>query len=537
VTLRVGGRDVPAAALGLPSGHVHDHGPAHARPDGLDVAHSHDDPTTVGWLHDNVILRTVGIDIGSSTSHLLFGRVHLQRVTQGLSSRYAIVSRETTWWSEVLLTPYQRDGAIDAVGLEQFVSAAYRAAGVQPREVDAGVVILTGEALKRRNASAIGALFEDGTGRFVCAAAGHHREATMAAFGSGAATLSRSTGGVVLNVDIGGGTTKFALSADGEVVSTAAVAIGGRLASVDAARRVVSLAEPLTVVLEHLGRTLAVGDTLAPDLEAEIVAAQVGVLRAQILGRDADGLGASLLVTEPLERPVTPELLTFSGGVSEYVYGRQRGEFGDLGRPLGESLARLVSSGDLPFPVVEPAQGIRATAVGLSQFSVQVSGSTVALTDALPTRNLPVLQPPVVVTDADDTPGLRQRIQRAARIHELDLRRPVAVPVRWAAAPSYERLRTFAEAIAGVATPSPDEGALFALLLDADLAATLGRLFVEELPLGRPVICLDSIDTERCDFVDLGAPMPNNLVPVVVKALLFGDGSDPASPAASAAGG
>ena len=46
------------------------------------------------WSQENVELRTIGIDIGSSTSHLLFAKVVLQRQTQGLSSRFLVVSRE-----------------------------------------------------------------------------------------------------------------------------------------------------------------------------------------------------------------------------------------------------------------------------------------------------------------------------------------------------------------------------------------------------------------------------------------------------------
>ena len=39
------------------------------------------------YYADNVELTTVGIDIGSSTSHLMFSRLHLQRLGQFLSSR------------------------------------------------------------------------------------------------------------------------------------------------------------------------------------------------------------------------------------------------------------------------------------------------------------------------------------------------------------------------------------------------------------------------------------------------------------------
>ncbi len=47
---------------------------------------------------------------------------------------------------------------------------------------------------------------------------------------------------------------------------------------------------------------------------------------------------------------------------------------------------------DLP-PVWDPGQGIRATVIGAAQFSVQISGNTIAISepDELPLQNLPVM--------------------------------------------------------------------------------------------------------------------------------------------------
>ena len=65
------------------------------------------------WEQDTVELRTVGIDIGSSTSHLLFARVTLKRQAEGLSSRFVVVGRKILWQSPILLTPYRPDYTID----------------------------------------------------------------------------------------------------------------------------------------------------------------------------------------------------------------------------------------------------------------------------------------------------------------------------------------------------------------------------------------------------------------------------------------
>jgi len=78
------------------------------------------------WSEENVEFRTVGIDIGSSTSHLLFAKVALQRQSQGLSSRFVVIGREIVWRSPILLTPFLPDGTIDARALGDFIGSCYR---------------------------------------------------------------------------------------------------------------------------------------------------------------------------------------------------------------------------------------------------------------------------------------------------------------------------------------------------------------------------------------------------------------------------
>src|SRR5258708_26535929 len=96
------------------------------------------------------------------------------------------------------------------------IEDAYVAAGVHPDEVDTGSVILTGEALRRENAQAIGGLLAEIGGEFVCATPGHHMEAMLAAYGSGAAKRSHDAGRHILKIHIGGGATQLAGVAHGE---------------------------------------------------------------------------------------------------------------------------------------------------------------------------------------------------------------------------------------------------------------------------------------------------------------------------------
>src|ERR1700740_2442828 len=104
---------------------------------------------------DELCVLSVGVDIGSSTSHLVFSRVVLER----LDSRYVVSERESFYQSDILLTPYCGEDEIDAAALGTFIERAYADAKVDPDEIDTGALILTGVAVQRRNARRIGELF------------------------------------------------------------------------------------------------------------------------------------------------------------------------------------------------------------------------------------------------------------------------------------------------------------------------------------------------------------------------------------------
>jgi len=104
---------------------------------------------------DEIELTSVGVDIGSSTSHLLFSTIVLER----LDTRYIVAERRILRQSEILLTPYLGADEIDADALGDFIAREYDAAGLAPDAIDTGALILTGVAVRRLNARAFGELF------------------------------------------------------------------------------------------------------------------------------------------------------------------------------------------------------------------------------------------------------------------------------------------------------------------------------------------------------------------------------------------
>jgi ethanolamine utilization protein EutA len=475
------------------------------------------------WSQESVELRTIGIDIGSSTSHLLFAKVTLQRQAQGLSSRFIVTGREVVWRSPIMLTPFLPDGMIDAHALDHFIHDAYRAARMKRSDVDSGAVILTGEAIKRKNARAIDELFAKEAGKFVCATAGHKLECTLAAHGSGAVALSRSQNNCILHVDIGGGTTKLALIDKGKIISVAAFAVGGRLIAQDNDKNWTRLDQSAWLVAKDLGLTLSPSTAADLSIRQKISARLAVIAIDQMLNGATDELGRALELTEPLARHVQPAAITFSGGVSEYIFGTQSEEFGDIARLLADEIVTHLPS-RVKLPVIDPGNRIRATVIGASQFTVQVSGKTIYLPkpEALPVHNVPVVPISLDLSGAIDEAAVTKAISDKTNQLDLDPEGKLALSFAWHGDPDYQRLNAMAKAIVRGIAPHGKRKAMLLLMIDGDIGKTMGRLLQMECDLPGDIISIDGVQLQELDYVDVGELIsPPGVVPVVIKSLLF----------------
>ena len=506
--------------------------------DEFDHDHDHDDLGDYDlendslWLQDHITLVSVGIDIGSSGTQVIFSRVHMRRLSEELTSRYFVVNRETLYQSPVALTPYQSETRIDERAVGDIVDAAYTAANIHPDQIDTGAVILTGEALRRENAKAIADVIAEMGGEFVCATAGHHMESLLAAYGSGAARASHDLARPVLNVDIGGGTTKLALVESGKVVHTAAIHIGGRLAVVDEGR--ITRLDPAG---KQLAKNAGVDWELGgPATEAEMdrVTAWMSDALVQALTSDAPPEAVDALwLTDPLEPVEGIAGVMFSGGVAEYIYGREERDFGDLGRRLGAAVRKRLEVSALPYPLLPAGECIRATAIGASEYSVQLSGNTVYISnpgELLPRKNLQVLQPDVSLAGAIDPARVTQAIRRHFEAFDLtEGEAEVALAFRWEGPPAYARLAALARGIVEAVPMTLLDGKPLYLVLDGDIAHSLGALLKEEWEIASDVLVIDGVSLWDFDYVDLGrVRMPSYTVPVTIKSLVFSE--DPRGP-------
>jgi len=503
-----------------------------------DADHDHDDidpgPLEENpiWLRDNVALTSVGIDIGSSGTQVIFSTIHLQRKADSHASRYVIVDRQTVFASPVRFTPFLGETEIDAGALGVIIDEAYVGAAIRPGDIDTGVVILTGEALRRENAEAIAGVVAEKGGDFLTATAGNHMEAMLAAYGSGSAKESHDRRGRILNVDIGGGTTKLALADRGEIVWTAALHIGGRLIATDAGR--VTRAEP---VGQHFaaaaGVPLAVGDIATPEQMQGIAARMADFLVAAVTERDLRQEVRVLYLTDVPTDFANIDGIVFSGGVGAYVSGQENRDFGDLGFHLGALLRERALTGGLGAPMIEAGSAIRATALGASEYSVQLSGQTSTVTApgrSLPRRSLQVLKPAVDLATGPSAGEIAEAI--GAHFEAFDLSavdHEAVLAFEFNDVPEYARIRALADGIAAALAGRIGSGHGLYVMIDGDIAQTLGGIMRDELGLDNDLLILDGICLRDFDYIDLGKiRLPSFTVPVTVKSLLFSD--DPRGP-------
>ena len=390
-------------------------------------------------------LTSVGVDIGSSTSHLVFSRLEL--TLEG--SRYRVTKRDILNESQILLTPYVDETRIDVEALETFINEQYKTAKICREDVDTGALILTGVAVRRRNARAIGELFAQEAGKFVAVSAGDGLEATMAAHGSGAVAHSAKIGGVVLNIDIGGGTSKFAVCNNGKVQEVSAIDIGARLLAFDPDGAVVRIEEAGRKHAGWAGFSVELGQKIPQEALQKMVGGMVdkllAMLKPQAITEEINGL----LRLPPLTYRGEIDCVMFSGGVSEFIYNREKTTFGDLGPLIAQEIHRRMA--DLEMLVMEPAARIRATVIGASQYTVQVSGNTVFISpeDAVPVRNIAVVAPEFPL-DADEFSKEAVRDATLTALRRLDLtsgRQPAAVAFHWEGSATFFRLQAFCAGI------------------------------------------------------------------------------------------
>lgn len=477
-------------------------------------------PEITGEVHgiESVELLSVGIDIGTTTTQLMFSEMLARRNGGEHGSKFVIEKRTPVYESEIFLTPYEDidSNRIDAEAIEELVAQAYADAGYDPDDVDTGAVIITGEASRTENADRIIDVFSEQSGKFVCATAGANLETLMAAHGSGAVDYAVDESARVLHVDVGGGTTKIASVDEGFVEETASINVGARLVAFDEDGAVTRLEAAAEAVAADVGIDIERGMVLSEE-QKQRLAERFAELLVEAITGDTSELAEQLLVTELPTFPAF-DTITFSGGGAEYIYDREKEYFGDLGPELGSAIRDAVRAEGIEITELET--GIRATAVGSTQHTVQVSGNTITITDEslLPLRNIPMVP---FTADHDDTvEELSAEIREKLDLYDVDtVEGPFAMGFHLHGLPEYEFLNTIVEAsIAGWRHVGDDRPLVLAF--ESDVAMNAGRMTAERID--QPVIAVDGVELDQFGYIDVGELLEDtNAVPLTVKSLVF----------------
>lgn len=471
---------------------------------------------------------SVGIDIGTSTTQVVFSRLRMENTAAFFSVPHvSIVGKELVYRGEVHTTPLKTPVLIDGDAVRDIVAAEFRRAGFTPADTDTGAVIITGESARKENAATVLDKLSGFAGEFVVSTAGPDLESVIAGKGSGACQHSIDNECVTVNLDIGGGTTNIAVFDRGETAGKGCLDIGGRLVRITPDRRIESVSPPAERVAQAIGLSLRPGDRADPAALAALTDKMADLL-AQALGAAAqEPLLRAVQTPEStwLEPPRNIQAICFSGGVADCIRGGEGEDpfrYGDIGPLLGRS----IREGALcrTFPVMEAGETIRATVVGAGTYTTTLSGSTIAYDAGLfPMKNLPVLK----LTAEEEGAcfqGCPEPLERRLRwfLEQTDDRQAV-VSLRGLQDPSYSQLKALARALAQGLDRALPRGVPAIAALECDMAKALGGAMRTALGGRRPVVCIDGVKVTDGDYVDLGRPLMEGLViPVVVKTLLFG---------------
>jgi len=192
---------------------------------------------------------------------------------------------------------------------------------------------------------------------------------------------------------------------------------------------------------------------------------------------------------------------------------------------LADAIRARIDRHALPAGLHPAVERIRATVIGASQFTVQVSGNTIAISrpDMLPLHNLQVLYPRLLDRQEIRPDELSAAIGRGFQRFDLtEGEQVVAIAINWSGEPRYAVLRNLAAGIVQALPQTIAAGLPIVVVFANDFGKLIGGIMREEFVSNTEVISIDGIELQEFDYIDIGAMLyPSQVVPVVVKSLVF----------------
>lgn len=475
-------------------------------------------------------ITSVGIDIGTTTTQLVISRLTIENTASGtFVPRVEITEKEVIYRSQIYFTPLLDRDLINAVAVSKIVETEYLAAGLTPEMIDTGAVIITGETAKKENAKAIIDALAGYAGDFVVATAGANLEGIYAGKGSGAAQFSVQRHQGVINIDVGGGTSNYAMFHEGKAVESTCLNIGGHLIELEPkGDRITYISEPAKIALRSSGQRLQVGERVTLAQLRPVVKAMAACVVEVLETTKLSDFTRELLMTSPLLLGHSIRKVMISGGVADYVYAQQGPvtmsevtAFGDFGPLLGWELKNCLEKAG--FILEKPNETVRATVIGTGTQSVNLSGSTIHLQEkTLPLRNVMVIAP-FPSTIPDSVHGIADVIQKEMLRLQINYSGgTAALAMKGPRTMSFVDINRLAEGVLLGMENYLSQNNPLVLVIEADCGKVLGQCINNNANRPLEMVCIDQLEVEDCDYIDIGKPlMGGRVVPVVLKTLVF----------------
>lgn len=471
---------------------------------------------------------SVGIDIGTSTTSLVFSNLIIEKTSGEMRMpQTKITDKEIVYRSSVYFTPLKSNTELDAEEISNIVKREYQNAGISPKDVETGAVIITGDTARKSNADKVLNEISDFAGDFVVASAGPSLESILSGKGSGAEQYSIENIDTICNMDIGGGTTNTSVFYDGKCIDADCMDIGGRLIRFTPGTNVIEYVFPkIKAIAQRLGIQAEIGNSINMNQISAITDVMAKAMLEK-LKLSPDNVDFNYLCTETKEnRKLSRKVnaVTFSGGVGKLIYDGEMVDkfaYDDIGVCLADSIKNELKK--LDVKLVKPKETIAATVIGAGNHSVDVSGGTITITnlDSLPLKNLPIVKINEPVEMSYEV--LKEEIGKQIHwVQGLDGCQEVALCFTISQKLGFKDISRLAEKIVEAASDLFKQQKILVVIVQGDYGKVLGQCIKQRLPKGKEIVCIDSIDATQGDYIDIGKPIGiADAVPVVIKTIAF----------------